>query len=69
MGLTQRYSFPPLAAFLGGVVSQEIVKAITQKYMPIKQLFYYDCAELYPEQDILSLDEEGKRKLWKEDPA
>jgi hypothetical protein len=36
MGATQRFSFPPIAAFLGGVVSQEIVKAITQKFTPIK---------------------------------
>lgn len=46
--LTSRYSFPPIAAFLGGVVSQEIVKAITQKFTPIHQNFYYDCIELYP---------------------
>ena len=26
---TQKFTFPPIAAFLGGVVSQEIVKAIT----------------------------------------
>jgi len=28
-GYTSNYTFPPMAAFLGGVVSQEIVKAIT----------------------------------------
>ena len=39
-------SFGPLCAFIGGVVAQEVVKAITKKYMPIKQEFYYDCLEL-----------------------
>jgi len=39
-------SFGPLCAFIGGIVSQEVVKAITKKYMPIKQEFYYDCLEL-----------------------
>lgn len=61
--LTSKYSFPPIAAFLGGVVSQEIVKAITQKFTPINQLMYFDCAELYHEQDILALDEEGRKEL------
>jgi baculoviral IAP repeat-containing protein 6 len=28
--------FPPLAAFMGGYISQEIIKAITNKYFPTK---------------------------------
>lgn len=47
--LTCAGQFSPLAAFMGGFVSQEIVKAITQKYMPIKQLFYADCVEVIPD--------------------
>ena len=39
-------TFPPLCAFLGGVVAQEAIKGVTRKYMPIKQFFYYECAEL-----------------------
>lgn len=42
----RRVSFGPLCALIGGVVAQEVVKAITKKYMPIKQEFYYDCLEL-----------------------
>ena len=38
--------FPPLVAFIGGVVAQEAIKAITKKYMPIHQLFYYECSEV-----------------------
>ncbi len=42
-------TFAPLAAFLGGFISQEIIKAITYKYMPLKQLFYTNCVEVIPE--------------------
>jgi molybdopterin/thiamine biosynthesis adenylyltransferase len=38
--------WPPLAAFTGGVVAQEIIKAITHKFNPIHQLFYTNCREL-----------------------
>jgi len=31
--------------------------------MPIHQMFYFDCAELYPVQEITALDEESKREL------
>jgi hypothetical protein len=43
-------AFAPLAAFMGGFVAQELVKAITQKYVPVQQLFYTDCAEVLPEE-------------------
>ena len=42
-------SFNPLCAFMGGVVSQEAIKAITNKFVPIKQFFYYDAIEIVPE--------------------
>ena len=38
----------PLAGFIGGFVSQEIIKAITQKYTPINQFMYYSVPELCP---------------------
>ncbi len=41
--------FAPLAAFIGGFVSQEAIKALTNKFMPINQLFYTDCTEVIPE--------------------
>jgi hypothetical protein len=46
---TGRSYMPPLCAFLGGVVAQEVVKGITQKFTPIKQEFYFDAIELYQE--------------------
>ena len=40
--------FNPLCAFLGGFAAQECVKAITQKFSPVFQLFYYDATEVLP---------------------
>ena len=54
-GLLRRFSytcqgvFSPLAAFMGGYVAQEAIKAITQKFMPTLQFFYTDCSEVIPE--------------------
>jgi len=33
--LTIESFFPPISAFLGGIATQEIIKAITQKFVPI----------------------------------
>jgi molybdopterin/thiamine biosynthesis adenylyltransferase len=41
--------FNPLCAFQGGVVAQECIKAITNKFTPIHQAFYYDALEVLPE--------------------
>lgn len=40
---------PAMCAFIGGVVAQEIIKAITQKFMPIKQVAIFSCSELIEE--------------------
>ena len=52
--------FNPLCAFLGGVVAQECIKAITQKFSPTHQLFYYDAVEVLPEfrvkEEVLDLE-------------
>jgi tRNA A37 threonylcarbamoyladenosine dehydratase len=42
-------TFAPLCAFFGGYVSQEIVKAITKKYMPTNCLFYCDFDNVLPD--------------------
>jgi len=44
--------FNPLCAFLGGFVAQECIKAITQKFSPANQLFYYDAVEVLPDFDV-----------------
>ena len=37
---------PSMCAFLGGILSQEVIKAITSKFTPIKQLFCTDFEEV-----------------------
>jgi ubiquitin-activating enzyme E1 len=46
--LTSRGVFGPLCAFFGGFTAQEVIKAITGKFSPTNQLFYYDAIELLP---------------------
>jgi len=41
--------FNPMAAFFGGFIAQECVKAITGKFTPSVQAFYYDASEVLPE--------------------
>jgi len=53
--------FAPLAAFIGGFVSQEAVKALTNKFMPINQLFYTDCTEIIPSIETQQLSQKGDR--------
>ncbi len=33
---------------MGGLVAQEMIKALTQKFVPVRQLFYADCVEVLP---------------------
>ena len=44
---TKGARFPSLCAFLGGIVAQEALKSITNKFTPIIQWFHLDCTELY----------------------
>ena len=44
--------FNPLCAFVGGLAAQEGIKAITQKFSPAHQLFYYDATEVLPDFDV-----------------
>ena len=39
-----------MAAFLGGVIGQEVLKACTGKFMPLKQWLYFDAVEILPEE-------------------
>ncbi|CAI5704559.1 hypothetical protein KXD40_001478 [Peronospora effusa] len=39
----------PMAAFLGGVVGQEVLKACSGKFTPIQQFFYFDAVECLPD--------------------
>eukprot|EP00890_Picochlorum_soloecismus_P002580 jgi/Picsp_1/3322/NSC_06161-R1_ubiquitin-activating enzyme e1 len=46
----------PMAAAIGGVVGQEVVKAASGKFHPIFQWFYFDSIESLPE-DLIPADE------------
>ena len=48
----------PMAASIGGLVAQEVMKACSGKFMPIKQLLYFDARECLPE-DTSALTEEA----------
>ena len=50
--------FPPLAAFIGGVAAQEVIKAITKKYIPINQYFYYETSEVISSLDAAQIKHE-----------
>ena len=39
----------PLAAGIGGIAAQEVLKAVSGKFMPIRQFMYIDCIEALPE--------------------
>jgi ubiquitin-activating enzyme E1 len=48
----------PMAAFLGGLVAQEVLKACSGKFHPIKQNFYFDALECLGPKAFESLTEE-----------
>ena len=50
-------------AFLGGLISQEVIKGITNKYMPINQFVYFDCLEIIKKEYVkIDNDKESKNK-------
>jgi len=54
----------PMAAFLGGVVGQEVLKACSGKFTPLHQFLYFDAVECLPDEYPLSPEEckpEGSR--------
>ena len=54
----------PMAAAVGGIVGQEVMKACSGKFMPIKQWFFLDAVECLPENWPLPAEEyaaEGDR--------
>jgi ubiquitin-activating enzyme E1 len=41
-----------MAAFIGGIAAQEIIKACSHKFTPIQQLMYFDAFEALPNIDL-----------------
>ncbi|CZT42318.1 probable ubiquitin-protein ligase (E1-like (ubiquitin-activating) enzym) [Rhynchosporium secalis] len=44
----------PMAAFFGGLAAQEVLKAVSGKFMPINQWLYFDSLESLPENSARS---------------
>lgn len=47
----------PMAAMFGGIVGQEVVKAVSGKFHPLVQWFYFDSIESMPSEFPLSTEE------------
>lgn len=47
-----RGDISPLAAVLGGITAQEVLKAASGKFHPIYQWFYFDALEVLPEGNL-----------------
>ena len=45
LAMCSRGQVSPICALLGGIMGQEVLKACSGKFMPIKQWFYYDAIE------------------------
>jgi ubiquitin-activating enzyme E1 len=46
----------PMAALFGGIVGQEALKAISGKFHPMFQFFYFDSEESLPEEKLKEED-------------
>eukprot|EP01128_Nolandella_sp_AFSM9_P005358 TRINITY_DN256_c0_g2_i1.p1 TRINITY_DN256_c0_g2~~TRINITY_DN256_c0_g2_i1.p1 ORF type:complete len:1063 (-),score=334.92 TRINITY_DN256_c0_g2_i1:80-3268(-) len=46
----------PMATIFGGIIGQEIIKATSSKYTPIKQFLYFDALECLPSEELTTED-------------
>jgi len=54
LSFTSRGNLNPMAAFVGGIVAQEVIK-VTGKFNPITQWFYFDSLECLPTQPATNI--------------
>jgi len=47
----------PMTAVIGGIASQEVLKAVSQKFTPLQQFLYYDATEILPDVESLQVDQ------------
>ncbi|CAM9804972.1 unnamed protein product, partial [Discosporangium mesarthrocarpum] len=52
LALGSRGVISPVCATMGGVVGQEVLKACSGKFSPIKQWLYYDAMEALPDEPL-----------------
>ncbi|KAG2386072.1 hypothetical protein C9374_003221 [Naegleria lovaniensis] len=53
LAFTCRGNLNPMAAFLGGIVAQEVQKACSGKFSPLNQYLHFDSLECLPEDETL----------------
>lgn len=51
-------SLPPMQSVIGSIAAQEVMKACSGKFMPVKQWLYFDALECLPEDKDTALNEE-----------
>ncbi|XP_037706814.1 ubiquitin-like modifier-activating enzyme 7 [Choloepus didactylus] len=51
VALSSAGGLSPMAAILGAVVAQEVLKAVSGKFMPLDQWLYFDALECLPEDE------------------
>lgn len=61
--------FAPVCSILGSYACQEVIKAITKKYTPTSQWFYYHCYDILPDNfvnsfKVLNDRYDGMRKIF-----
>lgn len=62
---TLRGDLLPFISIIAGIVSQEVLKAIGKKYIPIKQWLYIDYLELIDDNDIKTFENEEYNNNYK----
>eukprot|EP00163_Fabomonas_tropica_P025710 TRINITY_DN4500_c0_g1_i3.p1 TRINITY_DN4500_c0_g1~~TRINITY_DN4500_c0_g1_i3.p1 ORF type:complete len:1158 (-),score=246.08 TRINITY_DN4500_c0_g1_i3:101-3457(-) len=62
---TIAYTLPAISAYHGGVVGQEVLKAVSGKFSPYNQWCFYDCVEMFekdrPAEDYTIQPEDSAR--------
>ncbi|XP_068171349.1 ubiquitin-like modifier-activating enzyme 1 [Antennarius striatus] len=51
LSYTTRGDLAPVNAFIGGLAAQEVIKACSGKFKPLKQWLYFDALECLPEEE------------------
>ncbi|XP_075966586.1 ubiquitin-like modifier-activating enzyme 1 isoform X2 [Anarhichas minor] len=51
LSYTARGNLAPINAFIGGLAAQEVIKACSRKFTPLRQWLYFDALECLPEEE------------------
>ncbi|XP_062271382.1 ubiquitin-like modifier-activating enzyme 1 [Scomber scombrus] len=51
LSYTAQGDLAPLNAFIGGLAAQEVIKACSRKFTPLRQWLYFDALECLPEEE------------------